>query len=96
MSKDDENLKQHVLNGKSAEDILNAPVYKNAYLGVRADLLAQLEALPYNDSDAIVECKRRLTVCTWLERKMERAMRDGKVAEKTLLEKVKSKLRLAG
>lgn len=91
----DEDLKEKVAEGKNADDFVSNPRYQKAKVMIRADLFNQFESTKSPDSGDRDEIWRKLQSLKFIENSLERAIRDGKIAEKTLGEKIKGALRLA-
>ena len=73
-----------------AEQVLNNPLYKEAFLTLRAHIHTEFEKLTYDKVDDMKECNRQLKTLGRLEKLFEQTIRTGKAAEKTLTEKLKA------
>ena len=88
----EQDLKGVVSDGIDAEKFLNNQQYVKAKLIVRAELFRQFEATKFKESDERDEIWRKIQSLEWIERSMNKVVRDGKLAEKTLLERIKEKI----
>lgn len=88
---EEDKLKTRIAAANEAESFLNHRLYTNAKIAIRAELVRQFEKTNYTQSDERDEIWRKMQSLDWIERTMSKVVRDGKVAEKTLLEKIKSK-----
>jgi len=74
----------------NVEKIINNPEYKTAFLTIKAHILNEFERLDYSKVDEILEAKRTLKNLNRLELHLNRVLTDGKIAEKSLAQKLKS------
>lgn len=93
MSEQDAKLKleRDVSRGVRAEAILEDPLVVEAMVMIRGALLSQFEQTKFGDTKERDEIWRKLQVCGWFEDHFKRVMQTGRMAEKSLLEKVKSR-----
>lgn len=89
---DDAKLKDRIDYGNHAEDLLNNPCYRDFKIQMRANLLTTFEATKFKDKEDRDEIWRKFQTLAWLEKSLERFARDGRIANETLLEKIKLKL----
>lgn len=87
----DDKLKDRMAAGNEAEAFLNHKLYTNSKLQIRAELVRQFEKTTFKQTEERDEIWRKMQALDWIERTMTKVVRDGKVAEKTLLEKIKDK-----
>lgn len=87
----DEKLKELIRDGQEAERVINSPAYKKAYVLIKSDLLSKFESTRYDERNDRDEIWRKIQTLNWLEQEMQRIMRDGEVANKTLLQRIKDK-----
>lgn len=92
MSDEKERLEQSIKRGRLAESVLENPIYKEAMIAIRGELLAQFERTRYRDSDDRDEIWRKYQTVDWVEARLSRVMKHGVVAEKTLLQMAKEKV----
>lgn len=88
----DENLKAQIAEGKNAEDFIQNPRYQKAKTVIRANLFRQFEKTGYKDSEDRDEIWRKLQALKFIENNLEKAIRDGEMAQKSLLARIKEKL----
>lgn len=74
------------------ENILNNPEYQKAFLILKAHIVSEFEKLNYKKVDDMQEANRQLKTLDRLESHFNRILNDGKVAEKTLFQKLKSRV----
>ncbi len=84
-------LKEAAKRGQDAERVLKNPIYNEAYLVIKADQISKFESTKYDQQNERDEIWRKLQALNWVQQEMERIMRNGEVAQKTLLEKIKDK-----
>ncbi len=89
---DESKLKEIIATGKDADSWLNHAQYRHAITLVKAELLSQFEKTKYKESDDREEIWRKLQALNGIVSRIERLVRDGKTAEKSLLEKIKEKI----
>lgn len=92
MSDKDEYLNEQVLEGKNAEDFVGNPRYQKAKVMIRANLFREFEKSGYKESDVRDEIWRKLQALSFIENNLEKAIRDGEMAQKSLLARIKEKL----
>lgn len=80
--------------GKKALMVLNNPIYQESLLAIRGELMHAFEQTKSDDSKARDEIWRKLQVIGWFENHLRRVMQTGKLADETLLQKVKRTMRL--
>lgn len=92
---DDIKLKKAISEGKQAEDWLNHPVYKSVLVEIRAELFEAFEkskvgtkGIEYRE-----EVYRMNKALNLIIQKLERKVRDGNSANKTLLERIKNQFK---
>lgn len=79
--------------GIAARDILNNPIYREAFIAIRAQLFGQFEQTKFRQSDERDEAWRKLQAINFIEGYLSRVMQTGKLAEMTLKERVKNTAR---
>ena len=92
MTDDKARLEESIRRGKLAESVLENPIYKESLIAIRGELLAQFERTKYKDADDRDEIWRKYQSINWLESHIERIMKHGIVAEKTLMQMAKEKV----
>ena len=86
-------LQSDVDRMNNVERILNNPEYQKAFLILKAHIVSEFEKLNYKKVDDMQEANRQLKTLNRLEAHFNRILNDGKVAEKTLFQKLKSVMR---
>jgi hypothetical protein len=90
MTKDEElRLEEHVSRGLNADAVLSNSEYKAAMLSIRGELMRMFEQTKFKDSVERDEIWRKMQTVNWFEQTLERVMRNGEVARKTLAQRVK-------
>ena len=93
-SSNDLRLAEDSDRGKKALMILNNPIYQESLLAIRGELMNAFELTKSDDSKARDEIWRKLQVVGWFENHLRRVMQTGKLADETLMQKVKRTMRL--
>lgn len=75
---------------KNVENLLNNPEYKKAFLILKAHIITEFERLNYKKTDDMQEANRQLKTLDRLESHFNRILTEGKIARKTLADKLKS------
>jgi hypothetical protein len=92
MNEDAEHKAQvEISRGVSAQSILDNPLYQEAMIAMRGELLSLFEETKFKDVEERNEIWRKLRTAGWFESYLERVMRTGKLAEQSLFNKVKSR-----
>lgn len=81
--------RQDMLRGAQAQEVLDNPIYQEAYTALRADLFEKFQSTKFRQHEERDEIWRKLQVVDFIENYMRKTMVDGKVAEKTLMQKGK-------
>lgn len=66
--------------GQSAEQVLNNPIWQEAWTAYRLRILEEIEAAPSNNTDMVMHLKRLLAACSAAKGHMERIMKEGQIA----------------
>lgn len=93
MKRDNVELQQDVERMNNVELIINNPEYQQAFLILKAHIVSEFGKLNYNKRDDMQEANRQLKTLDRIEAHFNRILNDGKVAEKTLFQKLKSAIR---
>lgn len=90
MTQDEELRLEHAVNrGLQADAVINNPVYQEAMLHIRGELMLAFESTKFKDSADRDEIWRKLQVAKWFEAYVERVMKNGVTAKKTLAQRLK-------
>ena len=89
---DNDKLKEQIAYGKEAEEMLSNRCYQDFKIEYRATLLRMFENTKYKDKDDRDEIWRKFQTLGGLEKSLERYARDGRLANDTLVERIKNKL----
>jgi hypothetical protein len=79
--------------GVQARLILNNPLFKEAFVAIRAQLFEQFENTKFTEHALRDEAWRKLQSINYIEGYLSHVMQTGKMAEQTLKERVKSAAR---
>jgi len=71
-------------NGQEAERILQNPIYAEAWTAYRLRLLEEIEAAPSDATERVLHLKRMLSVATAVRGHLERIMKEGSFAAKSI------------
>ena len=88
--RDNADLQHDINRMNNVEKIINNPEYQTAFLTIKAITLTEFEKLGYNKVDDMQEANRTLKNLNRLESHFNRILTTGKIAEKTLGQKLKS------
>ena len=89
----DEELKTVIADGKEADQWLNHPVFGKAVIARKAQLINELEKSKAADVELREEVYRKIQALNTIKSDLERMIRNGKQAEKTLLQRIKEKFK---
>jgi hypothetical protein len=87
----DPKLQIDASRGVEARAILDNPIYQEAMIAMRGELLALFEQTKFKDHAERDEIWRKLQMAGWFESYLKKVMQTGQLAEKSLMEKVKSR-----
>ncbi len=88
----DEKLKGKVAEGLNADAILNNPLTQKALTNIRANLYRQFRKTKFKQQEERDEIWRKEQAVNWFESVFEKTVRDGEIARKTLLQRIKDKV----
>tara|TARA_R110000772_G_scaffold125112_2_gene231777 strand:- start:3229 stop:3510 length:282 start_codon:yes stop_codon:yes gene_type:complete len=86
----DSELQSDIDRMKRVENVINNPEYKMAFLILKAHIITEFEKLNYSKVDDMQEANRQLKTLDRIESHFNRILNDGKIAKKTLADKLKS------
>lgn len=89
---DDRKLKEQITRGQQAKEWLEHPLFRSAIIEIKADLFSAFEKSKYKDRDDREEVWRGIKNLNAIVAKIERHIRDGDTAQKTLLQRIKEKI----
>jgi hypothetical protein len=90
MTSDEElKLERAVNRGMQADAVLSNPVYNEAMVHIRGELMLAFERTKFKDSADRDEIWRKLQTIAWFERYIAGVMKDGDFAKKTLAQRIK-------
>lgn len=95
MTDPDLNLDAQIRRKAMADDVVNNPIYLEAITAMKGELYAAFAKTGWKDSAERDEIWRKQQAINWFENYLRQVMDSGRLAEKTLAEKVKRKLGLA-
>ena len=70
--------------GQAAEQILSSDVWQEAWTAYRGRILEEIEGARSNDTDTVMHLKRLLAAASAARAHMERLMKEGAVAAKSI------------
>lgn len=88
---DNAKLQIDASRGVEAEAILNNPIFQEAMVAMRGEILNLFEQTKFKDTEERNELWRKLRTAGWFESYLKRVMQTGQLAEKSLMDKVKSR-----
>lgn len=89
--KDETRLKEIISAGKDADQWLNHPQYRHVITLIKAELLEAFEKTKFKDSAERDEIWRKLQSLNSITQRMERMVRDGEQANRSLLQLIRDK-----
>jgi hypothetical protein len=89
---EEEKLKLIISQAQDADQWLNHPVFKHVITLLKAEYVKEFESTKFKERDEREELWRQLQALNRVTGKMERMIRDGANANKTLLQILKEKL----
>lgn len=84
-------LEKEVKRAEQARQVLQNPVYRDAFLRIKADLLSGFERSTDRQDKVRREIWRTLKTLDKLQSQLEHTMQTGELARRTLLQKVFNK-----
>lgn len=88
--RNDSELQADIDRMKHVENLINNPEYKKVFLILKAHIITEFERLNYKKTDDMQEANRQLKTLDRIESHFNRILNDGKIAKKTLANKLKS------
>ena len=78
--------------GQLAQQLMESPIYQEAFIAIKAQILADIQKTKFKETDERDECWRKLQTLDRMESFFASVMRDGKVAEQriSMLSKAKN------
>lgn len=95
MNDNDIKLDRDIKRKSMAEDVANNPIYVEAITAMKGELYRAFTATKFADSSERDEIWRKQQCIDWFERYLRQTMDTGRLAENTLKERLKRKLKLA-
>lgn len=86
-------LKELIAQGKGADEWLNHPNFRHVITLMKAEYIKQFEATKFKEREERDELWRKLQALNGIVNRMERMIRDGDGANKTLLDRLKDKIK---
>jgi len=80
-----DNDQDEVNRGKQAEEVLNNPVYQEAFLIIRARLMQEFEKTKFGQSDERDEVWRKMQTVGWIEKHLNQVVTSGRISEQSIL-----------
>lgn len=78
---------------QQVESLLNNPQYQSMFLILKAHTIESFGKLKFDEVEEMKECQRVLKTLDRIETHFNRILKNGKVAEETLLTKLKGKFK---
>lgn len=76
-----------------ARQVVDNVEYRRAIMTMKADLISKFEKTKFKETDERDEIWRKIQAINWLDKTLEHVMRTGQLAEKTLLQRIKDRLK---
>jgi len=81
--------RQELVRGQQASDVLNNPIYQEAFVMIRARLLEEFAKTKFRQTEERDEIWRKMRTVEWVEKHFKQVMQSGSVAEATLAQRGK-------
>jgi hypothetical protein len=95
MSDNDLRLDEQIRRAKAAKDLLDHPLFIEAMTAIRGDSYKRFADSGFKDRELRDEIWREQQTIDKLERKLKEVITTGRLAQETLLQKTKKRLKLA-
>jgi hypothetical protein len=89
---DEAKLKDQIARGAEAERWLNHPLYRQAIVEIKAELFNRFEKSKYKEADDREEVWRKIQSLNAIVARMERHVRTGENANRTLMQRLKDRI----
>lgn len=89
-------LKQEASRGVLAQQVMENPIFQEALMLIRADLMLKFERTKFKDSDERDEIWREMNTLANIEQKLKKTLENGKLCqnELTVFQKTRRKIGL--
>ena len=84
-----EQLSEEVEAARQAKEIVNNPMYQKAITMMRGELYNKFKQCGWKDNEERAEVWRKEQIVDWFEDTLKECIETGKLAEKTLMQRVK-------
>jgi len=81
--------RQELVRGQQANDVLNNPIYQEAFVMIRARLMEEFQKTKFKQEDERNEIWRKMQTVEWVEKHFKQVMQSGQVAEATIAQRGK-------
>jgi hypothetical protein len=89
---EEKRLKTIIAQGQGADQWLNHPSFKHVITLMKAEYIAQFEQTKFKDAEEREELWRKMQALTGIVNRMEKMIRRGEEANKSLLQRMKEKI----
>jgi hypothetical protein len=90
---EEEKLKKVIAEGKGADEWLNHPTFKHAITLRQAQLVRAFKKTKYSEQEERNEIWRKMQALDSITADLQRLIRDSRIAEKTLIQRMKDKIK---
>jgi len=85
---------QNELNrGRQASDLLNNPIYQEAFVVIKANLMTEFQKTKFRESKKRDEVWRKMQTVDWMEKHIKSVVNSGRIAELNIADKSRNKIR---
>lgn len=81
--------RQELVRGQQADDVLNNPIYQEAFVMIRARLVEEFSKTKFKQADERDEIWRKMQTVDWVEQHFKNVMQSGRVAKATIAQRGK-------
>lgn len=82
-----------LIRGNQAAEVLNNPIYQEAFVAIRAQLMGEFQSTKFRQSKQRDEVWRQMQTVEKMQKHLEKVMRSGRISEATIAERGKKLVR---
>lgn len=81
---DDIKDRQESVRGQQAADVLNNPIYQEAFIAIRAGLMKEFQNTKFKQTAERDEVWRKMQTTDWVEKHLKQVMLSGQVSDQSI------------
>lgn len=85
--------RQELVRGNQATEVLNNPIYQEAFTAIRAKLMDEFQKTKFRQSKLRDEIWRQMKCVDQVQKHLEQVMRSGQISEATIARRSKKLVR---